>query len=218
MQRDAKWSWVLPATGIVFVALVVAVFAISGEGPDATKKTAQEVVKFYEDNDTSQTVSAFLTVPAAALFLFFAGFWRRVLRDAEGPRGVLSGVAFAGAIVVSTSFAIVGTLVLALTDLADDMAPSAIQAINGIVWDWYTPLLAGMATFLLASGIGAASSRALPLWLGWVAVILGIATLSPVGFFGMLGGLAWVVVVSILLIARPPSTAPPTAAGTAVPA
>jgi len=218
MQTGAKWSWVLPATGIVAVALIVAVFAISGEGPDATKKTAQEVVKFYEDNDTQQTVAAFIAVPAAVAFLFFGGFWRRVLRDAEGPGGSLSTVAFGGSIVAAGSFAIVATLILALTDLADDMDPSAIQAINGIVWDYYIPFLVGMSTFALASGIASVRTRVLPLWLGWIAVILGIATLTPFGFFGMLGTLAWILVVSGLLVARSRAAGPAEPAAPSVPA
>jgi hypothetical protein len=218
MQTGAKWSWVLPATGIVAVALIVAVFAIAGEGPDATKKTAQEVAKFYEDNDTQQTVAAFLTVPAAVAFLFFGGFWRRVLRDAEGPGGSLSTVAFGGSIVAAASFAIVGTLVLALTDLADDIAPTATQAINGIVWDYYTPFLVGMSAFALASGIAVVRTGVVPLWLGWIAVVLGIAALTPFGFFAMLGTLAWILIVSGLLIARSRGAAPATPAAPSVPA
>jgi hypothetical protein len=218
MQTSAKWSWVLPATGIVFIGFLVAVIILAGEGPDATKKTAQEVVQFYEDNDTSQTVAAFLSVPAAVAFLFFAGLWRRVLGDAEGPGAVLGTVAFAGAVVASAALGIVATMALALTDLADDISPTAIQAINGITWDYYIPFLIGMCTFVLASGVGAVRTRVLPAWLGWIAVILGIAAVTPYGFFGIVGGLIWILVVSILLVARTRAATPEPPPAASVPA
>jgi hypothetical protein len=157
-------------------------------------------------------------VPAAVALLFFGGFWRRVLRDAEGSGGSLSTVAFGGSIVAAASFAIVGTLLLALTDLADDIVPAATQAINGIVWDYYTPFLVGMSTFALASGIAVVRTRVVPQWLGWIAVILGIAGLTPFGFFGMLGTLAWILVVSIWLVIRTRGAAPAMPAAPSVPA
>jgi hypothetical protein len=42
----------------------------------------------------------------------------------------------------------------------------------------------------------------LPKWLGWVALVLAIATFTPVGFigFGLTG--IWIIVASILLSAR----------------
>jgi hypothetical protein len=42
----------------------------------------------------------------------------------------------------------------------------------------------------------------LPVWLGWVAVVIGIACVTPVGFFALLVGLLWTLVASILLFLR----------------
>ena len=61
---------------------------------------------------------------------------------------------------------------------------------------------------------------ALPKWLGWVAIVFGVVALTPFGFFAFLGGIVWILVVSIMLTMRarsesapptapPPSTAPP---------
>lgn len=200
MRRSA--AWVAPATGIVFIALAVAAVILIGEGQDATKKTAQEIAGFYDDNEGEQTTGAFLLGGAGIFFLFFAGTLRRVLRDAEGPGGILSAVSFAGAIVFVIAVAVAASLNLALADLADDIDPVALQAINGISWDFFIPFSVGMSPFLLASGISAVLHGALPRWLGGVAIVLGIAAYTPAGFFAFIGGLAWILIVSVLLTIR----------------
>jgi hypothetical protein len=200
MRRNT--AWVAPATGIVFIALVVVAFILVGEGQDATEKSAQEIATFYQDNKDEQTIGAFLIGLASVFFLFFASSLRSVLRDAEGPGGMLSAVVFAGAIVFAAGAAVGATINLALADLADDIDPVALQAINGIAWDYYIPFVVGMAPFLLAAGLCVVRTAPLPKWLGWVAIILGIAAFTPVGFFAFLAGLAWILVVSVMLTVR----------------
>ena len=95
MGRDR--SWLAPLTGVAFFVLAIIAFAVSGEAPDPTEDPTREIVDFYVDNEGAQFFSAILGAIAATLFVFFGGYLRRVLRDAEGPGGVLSAVAFAGA-------------------------------------------------------------------------------------------------------------------------
>src|SRR5215211_7146458 len=91
-----RTGWVAPFVGLVFVAAYVAVAILLGEGQDATRKSADELVKYYGGHDTEQTIGALLIGVAAITLLFWAEQLRRVLRDAEGPTGILSAVAFAG--------------------------------------------------------------------------------------------------------------------------
>ena len=56
----------------------------------ATKKSADELVTYYRDHDTEQTIGALLIGVAAITLLFWAGQLRRVLRDAEGQQRVVS--------------------------------------------------------------------------------------------------------------------------------
>jgi hypothetical protein len=204
MQRST--AWVAPATGIVFIALVIVAIILVGEGQDATEKSAEEIAAFYQDNEDEQSIGAFVVGLASVFFLFFAGHLRRLLRDAEGPGGMLSAVSFAGAIVFVTGAAVVATINLALADLADDIDPVALQAINGITWDYYIPFVVGMTPFLFAAGLCAVRTGALPKWLGWIAIVLGVASYTPVGFFAFLLGLVWILVVSVMLTVRARST------------
>ena len=135
MGRISRWF--PPFTGVLFVAFVVAITILIGQGQDATKKTAQEIVNHYQDHNTRESVGAILIVFASSLILYFGGWLRRLLRDAEGPDGILSAVAFGGTIAFAAGAAVAGSIHLALADLADDINPIALQAINGIDFDMF---------------------------------------------------------------------------------
>jgi Domain of unknown function (DUF4386) len=209
-----RTGWVAPFLGLVFVAAYIAVAILLGEGQDATKKSAAELVTYYRDHDTEQTIGALLIGVAAITLLFWAGQLRRVLRDAEGPTGTLSAVAFAGAIVFAGGAIVGGTIHFALADYSDDtdvVDPLVFQALNAFDWDSFLFFPVGLGTMLLASGICAIRHGALPKWLGWVAIVLGIAFLTPAFPVGLFGTAAWVLVVSIvwLVQGRTPEAATP---------
>jgi hypothetical protein len=190
-------KWFPPFTGIIFVLFVVAVTILIGQGQDATKKTAQEIVNHYKDNNTRESIGAILIVFAAASLLYFGGWLRRLLRDAEGPDGILSAVVFGAAVVFSAGAAVAGSIHLALPDLADDINPVALQAINGIDYDMFFFFPVGLGTLVLATGISAVRHGALPKWLGWVSVVLGVIFFTPAFFIVFVVGPLWFLVVSI---------------------
>jgi hypothetical protein len=82
---------------------------------------------------------------------------------------------------------------------------------NGIfVVSW-----SAIAAFLVASGFAALSTRALPQWLGWAALVIGIgmflagaAPLSPIWFFPYFLFLVWVLATSVVLIIGKPISSP----------
>jgi hypothetical protein len=194
-------DWLAPLTGVVFVVLLAVTLILAGEGVDP-KDGTDEVLEHYSDNEDEITISAFVGGLAVIFFLFFLGWLRKVLREAEGPGGALSAVAFAGGIVFAVGGAIGSSLQLALGESFDDIDPTAVEAVNAIAWNYFIPFAVGFATFLLASGISAVRHGSLPRWLAWAAVVLGVLGFTPLGFFTFLVGLAWVLVVSVLLTMR----------------
>jgi hypothetical protein len=200
-----RTGWVMPFVGLVFVAAYVAVAILLGEGQDATKKSAAQLVTYYRDHDTEQTIGALLIGVAAITLLFWAGQLRRVLRDAEGPTGILSAVAFAGAIVFAGGAIVGATIHFALADYSDNtdvVNPLVFQALNAFDWSNFLFFPVGLGTMLLASGICAIRHGALPKWLGWVAIVLGITFLTPAFPVGLFGTAAWVLAVSIVWLMR----------------
>jgi len=104
---------------------------------------------------------------------------------------------------------------ITLTDVPTAISPTAEQALNVVTGDLFLyPLEVGVFLFLVGVGIAIVCSDVLPRWLGWVAIVLAVASaisvIGPVFFFGGLVTLAWFAVVSIWLFIRdwrPPATA-----------
>ena len=202
MGRISRWF--PPFTGIVFVAISITVTILIGQGQDATDKTAQEIVNHYADHKDKEMIASILIGFAAIFILYFGGWVRRVLRDAEGPGGILSAVAFGGAVVFSAGAAVGGSIHFALADLADEsvMSPVAIQAINGIDFDMFLFFPVGLGTMILATGISAVRHDAMPKWMGWVSVVLGVIFISPFFWVVFFVGPLWFLIVGIWGIRR----------------
>ncbi|MCH7502404.1 MAG: hypothetical protein IIA10_03500 [Proteobacteria bacterium] len=124
------------------------------------------------------------------------------MRDAEGPDGILSMVVFGGAVVFSAGAVVGGSIHWTLADLADDLNPIAIQAINGIDFDFFLFFPVGLGTMILATGISALRHGALPRWLAWASVVVGVLALTPVFFILFFIGPLWILIVSIWGIRR----------------
>jgi len=190
-------NWFPPFTGVILAVLAVVITALIGQGQDATDKTAQEIVNHYQDNQAKEFIAAILIGFAAVSALYFGGWLRRLLRDAEGPGGILSAVVLGGAVVFSAGAAVGGSIHWALADLADDLNPVAMQAINGIDWDFFMFFPVGLGTMILATGISAVRHGALPGWLAWASVVLGVLALTPVFFALFFIGPLWLLVMGI---------------------
>ena len=216
VERD-RWGWVAPALGILFVVLFVAITLIFGEGQDATEKTADEIVDYYQDHDTEQNIAAILVGIAATALLFFAGYLRRVLYRASDSEGFLPTVAWGGAIVFASGAIFSATIHLALADLSDDtdvVEPVVLQTLNALDWDNFLFFPVGLGTLILATGISAVRSGALPRWLAWLGVVVGVLFFTPVFYASFFGGPLFLLITSIVLLRqerRGPAQAPPPA-------
>jgi hypothetical protein len=191
-------AWLAPLTGALAVVACVGSAVIVGETPDATEESGQQVVEFYVDNKDQVMGGSFLFGLGGLLFMFFGGWLRRLLRDAEGPNGILSAVAFGGTVVFAVGVGVSATLGFALADTADDIDPVALEALNALQWNYFIPFAIGLSAVLVSSGLSIIRHGALPAWLGWVALIIGIAAYTPAGFFAAILGGLWILVVSIM--------------------
>ena len=205
-----KYEWLAPLTGVGFI--------VGGEPPDV-KNPPQEIIDHYADNKDSVQFGVLLVMIAAALLLFFVGYLRKVLRAAPGEGGMLPAVALAGATVMAAGAALDATISFVLAESADDIEPAAVQALQAIWDNDWPPIALGASVLLLASGLSIALYGALPRWLGWVAILLGVIGLTPIGFVSFLAGGIWILIVSVLLTLRaravtqpPPPGAPDRAA------
>jgi hypothetical protein len=194
-----RWVRLVPVTGVLTVGLLVATFILSGSTPDHNA-SGSAVISFYRNNQTAEGLSDFLGGLAAVFLVFFAAYLRAHLRSA-GAEG-LAALSFGGALLLAVGGASFSGIGLALADVPNKLDPSAAQALNLLSNDFFFPFIAGTAVFMIGSGLAVARTRTIPRWLGWIAVLLGVVALTPIGFFAFYGVMAWVLVLSVFLLLR----------------
>ncbi len=200
MDRSSR-EWLAPLTGVAFIVLAIISIIVGGEPKDATHP-ATEIVDWYIDNKDSVEISAFIGVAALALLVFFGAYLRNVLRAAAGGTDMLSLVSFIGLVLVAVGVAIDTTISLAIAERADDIDPIAVQSLQALWDNDFVPIALGALIFLWATGISVVRSGALPKWIGWVMIVLGIVALTPLGFAAFLGAAVLILVISVLLTMR----------------
>jgi hypothetical protein len=195
-----RWARLAPLTGIVFVGLFIATFAVGGSTP-GVHATGLKVISYYKAHHSGQMASDFLGVLGVVFLLFFAAALRTYLGRVESARP-LAALGFGGAVVLGISGAIFSALSWALADARNTLDLSAAQALNVLSNDFFWPFGVGVAVFGIGYGLAIARSGALPRWLGWVAFVLGILGVTPIAFPGFLGLMAWSLVTSTLVYRR----------------
>jgi hypothetical protein len=196
-----------PLTGILFVVLVIVAFVVGGETP-GTDDSPQTIVSFYLDNDSEQSIAAALLALACVPFLFFLSALRQALREA----GALSTVALLGGLMIVVGASIFAGIGFTLGDTADQLPPSAVLTLNALNSDLFFPLAVGTAAFNLGLALAVLRHGGLPRPLGWLALVVGIAGLTPGGFFAFLATGIVVVWTSVALAQRAADAGPPTTA------
>jgi hypothetical protein len=194
------WARRAPLTGIVAVLLFVLAFIIGGETPDFDA-SPKDILDTYGDDQTAQVITSILLLYGSVLLVFFASTLRTRLRASEA----LSTLVLVGGSLMALGITVFGGLNFTLTDLTnsdhiDRIDPGTLQAVNSLNSDFFFPLVLGTSIFLISAALAIFGTGVFPRWLGWVALVLGIAALTPVGFFAfMLSGL-WIIIAAVLLM------------------
>jgi len=77
-----------------------------------------------------------------------------------------------------------------------------LQSLQALWDNVFLPIMLGVLAFLWATGISVIRTGALPKWLGWVMIVIGVAAITPIGFVSFIGSAILVLVISILLTLR----------------
>ena len=154
VDRRSSAAALAPLTGVLFVVLTVVSFLVGGEPPDPDDRVGK-IVEYWVDNDAANMIGAVIESLAAVSLLFFAASLRRALRRDEEVAGVLSVAALAGGIVAAAGIGVDASIRFAAADFADDIDPGTIQTLNAMWADFFFPMVIGMATLILATGLSA---------------------------------------------------------------
>ena len=197
--------------GTAFAALFIGVFATSGETPEETAPL-NEIIVYYQDHATQLRVGAFVIVTAAVMLLFFAGGLREALSGDE-PDDRLSTVAYGGAVACALALGVMALVASAAASAVDSPNPDTVAALNVLDNQTFLPVMIGLSATLLATGLRALRTGALPRWLAWASVVLGVlAPAGPGGFAAFFAFPFWVVAVGVVLARRAADATPASAA------
>jgi hypothetical protein len=200
MSRS-RWERLAPLTGVAFFVLIAITFALSNDTPDTDSSTA-DTVSYWSAHD-SRLIAATIVGTFAVIFLvWFGASLRSALMRAEGGEGRLSTLAFAGVLIIGISGGIANSLQFTVADTVGDIPAASTQTLSVMSEDFFLPFLAGITILLFASAFCTLRFGALPKWLGWAAIVIGVVTVTPAGFVGFLASFVWVLVVSIVLFQR----------------
>jgi len=221
------WERVGAASGIAFVALLLASFLVIPDAPPALDDPIADIRSFFVDNSSNVQASAYLTGLAGFVFLGFLGSLGGALRTVGRDRVATLVVFPAAALALALAF--VNAAVL--DSLATRVAAESDQAVIRALYDVQAFVIT-MGAFALAAFTGAVTTAAwrtglfphlvnvlglalVPAWLvNGLAVLIESGAFSPTGAVGLvvvLVWLAWVLAVSASLLRRSGTRAVPDA-------
>ncbi len=175
-------------------------FIVGGEPPNAAGNSADEIVQFYTDKGNRVIAGVIILTVATVLLVFFGSYFRSVLDRGVGEDGMFSRIAFAGTVVFAVGGAIDGTLIFAMNEAAGEIEPAQIETLQAFWDNDFLPLALGVVLFILASGISIVLHKSLPVWLGWIAILIGIIGLTPFGWIAFMATGVWILIVSVMLL------------------
>lgn len=204
----------LPAlTGLAYVLLVFLGSAViggtSGPGRHSLDAAESDVSEYIRDSDVTRVwVGEYVAVVGYALFVLFAAYvWSAVRRGGESD---WRDSAVVGPALIYVALAMIGTACLApvLNRTSDARDAARFLDLRSVL---FAVAFLFFAMWLIGVGARSLRTRALPAWLGWSALMIGVlqfvgtafASLDP-GFTGAptFAGFLWVAIVSVLLARR----------------
>jgi hypothetical protein len=191
----------LPLSGVVSVLLILAAFIVVGETPEIDESTDQ-VLSYYEDNDNTLQWGALLLALGGFFFLLFSATVASLVRGVRAPGAASANVTLAGGIIFVVGVTIFAGLAFTAGDAVDDVKAGTIETIHALESDMFFTVAVGTGAFLLGAGIGTLRTDALPAWLAWAAIVIGVIAITPLGFFGFLALGIWTLIVSVMLFMR----------------
>jgi hypothetical protein len=198
----------LPLSGIVFVALIALGVMLGGSTPASTA-AGSKVASYYDSHQARMVIVSFVLATAGFFIVVFASTLGRSLSPAEGHvEQIWDRVLLGGGIVFATAAGVVGAINFALADNPTKISGSALQSLNLFVNDTWVLWNAALGIFMLgAAGAWLTSARGRR-WVGWIALVLGVALFIPFAdFFALLASGLWIIGTSIALFRESPHPA-----------
>jgi hypothetical protein len=197
-----------PLSGIAFVAaLIVGFFVLSNGGPQVTD-SAQTITSYYADHHQKAEVTVGVIAVGLVFLAIFIAFLYGHLKAAETSGNLWSTLMLIGGIAGIATFFVAGGVHVAIADGGTHgFGLDAMVALNALDNDVLISFVFALGLMLLGVAGATITTGALPKWLGWAALVVGILCFTPVWWAGAALALIWIIIVSITLSQRVVATA-----------
>ena len=174
---------IVAAAGIAFAVLLILTILLSGDESPDRDAALSEWTAYARDNEDNLRISALIFAFAVYEFLLFLGYLRSAIGEAERrARGFVRAgyIVLAGGIVGIAGLGI-GVFLSAISITEPDTPPEVLRALNDLSGAGFGLAASGFGAWMITVGVVNAQIRALPSWLGWVALGGGAAFLLQLG-------------------------------------
>jgi len=190
------------ASGVLFAVLLLAATSILQGSALPFLDSGDELAQGFADDRDAILAGAQLGVLAAAALVWLAVQLRRSFGDNGGSYGtamIAGGTFAAAALATGLSVYASGALRAEEDGSLSPEAAATISDIGGVIIGGAA--MVGMGVLVLAFGLAAARTAwRVPVWFGWVSVVLGVALFAlPINYLGLFAVPVWAVIASVLL-------------------
>jgi len=202
-----------------FAALLSGAAAVALERPWPSTSDPAAFPAFLADNRDAVLAQSMLFLLSAGLFMWFLGVLRSFLIEAEGATGRLSTLAFTAGM-IGYGMNVVGQapqITLTLPS-AHSMTPGSATTLTDLGWVLLVVANIPLAVMFFAIAVVSLRTRVFPVWLGWLAVVAGVAAvllsfalvfpagpLAPQGWASYLlypASIIWLVPAATVMVRR----------------
>ena len=201
------WARVWPAFGIIGWVIVFTGFFIHGY-PDIGA-SPQALAHWAASTDPTRfAIGVDVEAIGLLVFLFFFAWLCDVLRRSSGTSWLLTLALAAAVAWAAVGIATNGVWTAVLDSGKQGLDAQALAGLRDVAQEFFNADNVLLAPAVVALGLAGLRATALPRWLAWSALVIGLAmAVPPLSFVVQLIFVVWVVVVVVLYLIRPPGAA-----------
>jgi hypothetical protein len=179
LPRAHRWAGISALSAFVLFSAANAIWAFEQPAPGSS---APELIDFYTDLSSRIVVGGLGSLLSIAIFVVFASALRGILAELEGDE-LLANAAFGGTILGlaaglgAESVNLAAALRAGDGELTEPLA-LALFDISYVFGSYATGIGFGVA-MLAIGAVALRSGKLLPRWLAFVAVVIGLAMVTP---------------------------------------
>jgi MFS family permease len=210
LWSEERWERYAPLAGVLAVILwIVGIMIVeSADSPD--EDAAVDAISSFFENESGQLLAGgFLFMLGSAALIWFLGSLRARFWASEGGSGRLAAIVYGSGLATAVLAAATQAPTIAGAITADEtdrpIDGGAAEVFWGLSDGFFVAAETMLVVFFLAVALSILRTRSLPVWLGWLSLLLAVIAVIPwIGWAALVWGLPlFVLIAGIWMFVRP---------------